>query len=344
VIGKDPRDGRRLSVDLQSRTRFAPGGYAAQAIAAIENACLDIAAKQLGVPVHALFGGALRASAPIYWSHCGMYRAARPDLCDRLGLAPVRTLDDIEALGREVRRSGCAALKTNLLRFGGEGPRMHNPGFTAAGAGPAMEATPDLVADTVALLQAFARGAGKGVDLILDANFNFRAPGFIRMARALEPLGLRWMEADLPDPATLAAVRRSARTPIGSLETVFGRRAFAAFLEAQAVDVAIIDVTWNGLMESLAMAAIAEAFEVSVATHTYAGPLASVMSAHLAMAIPNLSLMEYDMDGSSWRDAFLTAPPRVEQGFYTPPGGPGWGCEVNEAVLRAHALADGGRS
>ena len=45
-----------------------------QAIAAIENALLDIKAKTYGVPVHALFGGPVRTTLPIYWSHCGNCR------------------------------------------------------------------------------------------------------------------------------------------------------------------------------------------------------------------------------------------------------------------------------
>ena len=37
-----------------------------QAIAAIENALLDIKGKALGVPVYQLFGGKLRDRIPVY--------------------------------------------------------------------------------------------------------------------------------------------------------------------------------------------------------------------------------------------------------------------------------------
>jgi L-alanine-DL-glutamate epimerase-like enolase superfamily enzyme len=39
---------------------YGAGGMNSQAIAAIENASLDVKAKALGVPVYALFGGAMR--------------------------------------------------------------------------------------------------------------------------------------------------------------------------------------------------------------------------------------------------------------------------------------------
>src|SRR4051794_37701166 len=62
VLGRDPCAFGRLGADLRNGVRLAPGGVADQAIAAIENACLDIAGKAAGIPVHALFGGPLRES------------------------------------------------------------------------------------------------------------------------------------------------------------------------------------------------------------------------------------------------------------------------------------------
>ena len=40
-----------------------------------------------------------------------------------------------------------------------------------------------------------------------------------------------------------------------------GRRAFRPFFDAYAMDVAIIDVIWNGWLESLKIAAMAESYE-----------------------------------------------------------------------------------
>ena len=50
VIGMDPRAVGRISASLHAITRLAAGGLNNQAIAAIENACLDLKAKALGVP------------------------------------------------------------------------------------------------------------------------------------------------------------------------------------------------------------------------------------------------------------------------------------------------------
>jgi len=74
VVGMDPRDVARLNATLHAVTRLAAGGLNAQAIAAIENACIDVKARALNVPVCQLFGGAVRDRITVYWSHCGMFR------------------------------------------------------------------------------------------------------------------------------------------------------------------------------------------------------------------------------------------------------------------------------
>ena len=75
VIGKDPRDIELINAHLRTHTVQSRGGINRQAVAAIENALLDIKGKALGVPVYDLLGGAVRKRSPVYWSHCGSYRA-----------------------------------------------------------------------------------------------------------------------------------------------------------------------------------------------------------------------------------------------------------------------------
>src|SRR6202035_164477 len=91
----------------------------------VELALWDIKAKALGVPVYELFGGPMRESMNLYWSHCGTTRARH---AQRLGLPPLRTYDDIVALGREVVERGFGALKTNIV-IPGEPASTYFPGF-----------------------------------------------------------------------------------------------------------------------------------------------------------------------------------------------------------------------
>jgi galactonate dehydratase len=222
VIGMDPREVGRNSATLHAMTRLSHGGLNAQAIAIIENACLDIKAKALGVPVYALFGGPFRTRIPLYWSHCGSRRVWRRDLFEtKWGYPPLRNLDDIAALGRSVIERGFNALKTN--------PCDLMPGWSKFSSGfrpmPGfLDRRPDnrIIGEMTQLLRAFRDGIGPDTGLMFDLNFNQRADGFIKIARALEPFNLTWLEIDTHDSEALALVRRSSRTPIGSLESRAG--------------------------------------------------------------------------------------------------------------------------
>lgn len=341
VLGLDPRRTLALSALLQARTRPAAGGLNAQAAAAIENACLDLKARALGVPVCELFGGPLREQLPAYWSHCGMYRLRRPDLFAGRGLVVPRGRDDLPALAREVAAGGWRALKTNLLRFGLDGAaEVLMPGFGRGAGHPARNLDGDLVDDARALLQGLQSGA-PGLQVMLDLNFNFRPEGARRLAAALAPLQPGWIEFDCPDPAALAFVRAHSPVPIASLEAVYGCQAMRPFLEARAVDVAIIDPMWNGFGEALRMAALADSHEVNVASHVYSGHLATAMAAHFCALVPNLRLMEAEGDRVPWLDALYDRPLVVDQGAVRLPEGPGWGIAVDEAALLRHPAVAG---
>ena len=52
--------------------------------------------------------------------------------------------------------------------------------------------------------------------------------------------------------------------------------------------------------------------------------------------IPNARILEYDVDDVPWRDELVSALPDISAGELRIPGGPGWGVELNEAVLADH--------
>lgn len=333
LIGTDPRPVQTIASTLWQKQIQAPGGVNARAIAAIENALLDIKGKALGVPVHELFGGPVRTRIPVYWSHCGSYRVRNHHM---VGSKPLRTFDDIAALGAEVKQKGFKGLKTNILPWDGEKLTNFQPGFGRGPGFPELNADRKVIQSLQRQLQAFRDGAGPDMNLHLDINYHFKTEGNLAIARAVEPFDLTWLEIDTWDPGSLAYIRRHAPCPIASLESVTGRRAFRPFLDAYATDVAIIDVIWNGFLESIKIAAMAEAYEVNVAPHNYYGHLCSAVSAHFCAVVPNFRVMEIDIDSVAHRDELFINAPVIENGDLIIPDRPGWGVEVNEAAVRAH--------
>ena len=150
-----------------------------------------------------MLGGPIRDRMQVYWSHCGTYRARYADrIKEWAGVEPVRTLDDVVALGaRGAGDKGFKGLKTNLIRFEPGRHYMYGPGTGGQPGFPELNADTDIADAAVDQLAAFREGAGTGVGLHLDTNFNYKIDGYIRLARALEPLDLVWLEIDLYDPA-----------------------------------------------------------------------------------------------------------------------------------------------
>jgi len=333
VIGMDPMDIELVNAVLATKSTQSRGGVVRQAIAAIENALLDIKGKALGVPVYQLFGGKLRDRIPVYWSHCGSYRMRNPDLC---GTPAVRSYDDMARTGEEVRKKGFTACKTNIAMEVDGRLRAYRPGFVVGKGFPERNWDAFIARSAAKTVEAFRAGAGPDVGIMLDTNFHFRTEGFKRIAEAVGPTGLTWLELDIHDPKSIAMIRRDAPCPIASGETLLERRDFRPYLEAYAFDTAIVDVIWNGFAESLKIAAMADVYEVNVAPHNFYGHLASAISAHFCAAVPNFRIMEIDIDGVPWRDEIVDNPPVFENGDYLLPKGPGWGVEPNEAAMRRH--------
>ncbi|MCI2423205.1 mandelate racemase/muconate lactonizing enzyme family protein [Saccharopolyspora sp. K220] len=332
VIGADPRRIRSLEAVLLSRTREAAGGLMQRAIGAIVNAALDAKARALDVPVCELFGGPVRERIPLYWSHCGLSRIR---MTEALGTPPLRDLDDIRALGAEVRERGFRALKANLMVFDGQRIVLRLPAWGDEGF-PALEPSPALLTGVAEVIAAFRDGAGPGVEVLLDVNFNVKGEGIGRIARELGPLGLSWLEVDTFEPLALRSARE-AGVRIASCEALYGIRGYRQFFEERAVDVPVIDVAWNGFPEAVRIADLADSYDLNIAPHNYAGHLLTFMSAHLAAVAPNLAIMEYDVDGVPWRDEVFTAAPTIVDGQLILPDGPGWGCQPDEEAIRAHS-------
>jgi L-alanine-DL-glutamate epimerase-like enolase superfamily enzyme len=331
VIGKPVADHERIHAELYCLTRPAAGGVVAEGLGAIENALLDAKAKGLGVPCHALLGGKLRDRIPLYWSHCATWRINHPDYYK----PAITDLDGVKAMGREVREKGFAALKTNLFIYEKGGLRGWRPGFGVPFA-PELNVDRRVLRNLRAHLEALRDGAGPEVELLLDLNFNAKTEGYLKILRAIADIEMFWVEIDSYDPEALAFIRRRSPHPVSSCETLLGLREFLPYFRAQAMDVAIVDAVWNGVWQSMKIAAAAEAHEVNVAPHNFYGHLASMMNAHFAAAVPNLRIMEIDIDRLPWDHELFTGVPVIEDGQLVVPDAPGWGIEPDEEAIRAH--------
>lgn len=320
-----------------ARTRPAAGGIAAEGIAALENALLDVQAKKLGIPCYELLGGKVRDTLRVYWSHCPAWRINHPKY---FGPA-ITDLAGVAEMGKEASRRGFTGLKTNLFIFDDGPAYAWRPGF-AAPFQPDLNIERRHVRNLRDNIEALREGAGPDMDILLDVNFHAKTEGFLKLLRGISDLDVFWVEIDSYSPDALAYIRSHSPHPISSCETLFGAREFLPYFQKNAVDVAIIDVVWNGAWQAKKIAALADIHEVNVAPHNFYGHLCTMMNAHFACSVPNFRIMETDIDRLAWDEELFTHVPEYKDGHLVVPDRPGWGTEPDEDALRRYPPRAGG--
>ncbi len=333
LVGADPLRISEADSLMYTRTVPAWSGIAAHARAALTNALLDIKGKAFGVPVADLFGGRLRDRIPLYWSHCGNARIRTPRI---MQLPKLTTYEELSDLTAECRERGYKALKMNIFAHDGERFQTFAPGHGWSEGFPALNLDRETIQFAIRQIEAARKGAGDDFPLMLDLNYNFKLEGFLKILRALEPYDLEWAELDKYDPTSVALMRERTRVPIASGESLYGLAEYRPYFERAAMDVAVVDVIWNGYLQSANIATLADAYDTNVAPHNFYGPLADCISAQFAAATPNFRIMEYEVEDVPWRHDLVTHPPVVENGEMLVPNRPGWGTDINEAAVAAH--------
>jgi L-alanine-DL-glutamate epimerase-like enolase superfamily enzyme len=312
---------------LISRTRQSQGSIITKAISGIMNALLDIRAKHLGVPVYELFGGPLRQGIELYWSHCGTTRVRA---WDKVGKPQIKNAAGVADLTREIEDSGYQTIKTNILVEDALGMYVYMPGFAKGGGG--YERNP--LSDKRVHIPCSDR-----FDTIIDLNYNFKTEGYVdfidNLPADVSPL---WIELDTPDAKACRYIRDRSPYPICSGENLYGLAGYKPFFDNYSMDICSIDILWNGFERSLDIAKLADLYEMSVTPHNYYSHLATFMAAQFCACVPNLRMMEYDVDDVPWREDLVSHTPQIHAGRMTMPTGVGWGTDINEDALHTRLL------
>jgi galactonate dehydratase len=178
----------------------------------------------------------------------------------------------------------------------------------------------------------------KRVDLAVDMHGRYDATTGKRVAKALEPFNLLWLEEPVP-PENIDAmrdVRESTSTPICCGENLFLRHGFRELLEKRAADIIMPDLQkCGGLLEGRKIADMAHAYYVPLAPHCVVSPIGLMASCHVCAAVPNFLVLEWHWIQrlELWR-SFVREGEIIEKGFVTLPDRPGLGVEMDETAAR----------
>jgi galactonate dehydratase len=290
------------------------GLVSATAYSAIEQALWDLAGKSLDVPTYTLFGGRVRETLQVY---ANINRATKP-----------RTPAGFAATAKAAVRDGFRAVKAAPW-----------DGFPAPGSSAA--AIDAAVESGIASVAAMRDAIGPDVELMVDCHSFFDVPLAERVARRLEPQQLAWYEEPVaPEKIEdTREIRRRIKQPMAAGEILYGVAGFAPLSRNQTVNVIMPDVKHcGGLLELTRIAAVAETDGVTVAPHNPSGPVSTAASVQVCAVLKNFRLLEFQWGESEWRHDILNPPERFEHGMIRVPERPGFGIELNEAVVRAHLM------
>lgn len=321
VIGQDPMNTEAIQQMLFKVTMRQIGGLAHQAIAAIDAALLDIKGKALGVPVYQLFGGAVRDKIRVYHTHCGRRTPQNPRV------PPVNSLSDVPGCASAIKEIGFTAIKLGTPAYAGAIPR---PTDTHG------DISNKVLDQFVAWVGAWRDAMGPDVDIALDVDFQYKMGGILKLARALEPFRLMWLEAETLDAEALRTVKLSSSTPICIGESFYRPHDFKPYLEQHALDIIMPDIVWNGLTVGKKLADYANTYDIMFAPHNSHGALGTLQCVNLCATCANFVILEYEFDDNPWRNDLVTHPLELRDGYLELPVRPGMGSDLDEVEVARH--------
>jgi L-alanine-DL-glutamate epimerase-like enolase superfamily enzyme len=188
-----------------------------------------------------------------------------------------------------------------------------------------------------ASIGALRAALGEKSRLLLDAHWVYTLDESVQLAKKLEALNAAVLEAPI-NPEDIDAhvlLAQASAVPIAIGETERTRYQFKPWLVRRAADLLQPDVGRTGISELLKIAHMAEAFNTPVAPHLSVGlGICIAASIHVAAAIPNLYLLEYQPPVFELANSLLVSPLVCQAGQYHLPEGVGLGVEIDEQKLR----------
>jgi L-alanine-DL-glutamate epimerase-like enolase superfamily enzyme len=321
ILGGDPFRVERLWSMMASRAhQRGRRGMLMMAISGIDIALWDIIGKATRTPLYRLLGG-YRDTLEAYAS-AGFY--AR-DKDPRALAEEVGTYAAQGFRGVKIKVGRNPELMTNMLHD------MVEPRYATAS-----------LEEDVERVRLAREALGPGVGLAVDANNAWTPDVALRFMRAVEPLGIRWLEEPVPtdDITGSALVARQLDTPVAGYETETGLSGFRELIARRAVDIVQPDVIWTGgITETRKVAALAQAYGMPVIPHVFSSAVSTVANMHLIASLPNAGLLEFDQNPNPLRtELFEEVIAPAADGTVRLPERPGLGVTLNQRTIERYRI------
>ena len=308
LVGRDPRDitaiwellynGSRSHYALREGRAFPTvgrRGITMSALSGIDIALWDLLGQSLGQPLWRLLGGRCRERVPAYASG---------------GWAPVG------AIGKQLLQYVERGHRAVKMRVGLQDKSVD---------------------DSAARVREVRDTLGPDIGLMVDAHGTWSVRQAQRFARKVEDCDLAWLEEPV-SPENIpgqAEVRASTDIPIASGESEQTRFAFRDLIDARAVDVCQPDLAIaGGITETVRIAALAAAHELTVAPHLWGGAVLFAAGLHLCVATPCATTVEFSRGENPLLNDLTEEGFELVDGYVTAPDRPGLGLTLRRDFVR----------
>jgi galactonate dehydratase len=342
LVGRDVFDIENHWNNLFSLVNFCGfAGAEMRAISAIDIALWDLLGQYLSQPIYNLLGGRNRERVAVY-NTCVSYGKYDDYTAWNKGRAG--------ELAQDLLKQGIKAMK--IWPFDQFGTTLAGPAKphgkvaiwgqeTAAGTlGHSL--SKQEMQSALAILDDIRRATNGEMSVAIEGHARWDLLQATRIARALEPYDVLWLEEIMPPDNVDAFVRLKSSTsvPICQSERAFTRFRFREFVEKPAADVIMPDLSWSGgFTETRKICSLADTYYLPITLHDTIGPVGLWAATHMMLHIPNAMIQEVVRGYvHGWYNDVLTESLSIEDGELHLNGKPGLGAALRPELLSRPGL------
>lgn len=338
LIGMDPRNSEDIWQFLYRGAYFRRGPIAMAAYGAIDMALWDIKGKLANMPLYQLFGGKSRDGAMCYAHATG---ADLEDLMDSVAAY-------VDEGYKAVRvQCGIPGMPTASYAVPEEkGARNYITDYTGIrptveiwDSGKYMRFMPE------ALMRIRER-FGPELHILHDVHHRLTPREAAEFAKAVEPVGLFWLEDPTPadDQDALKLLRRHSAVPVAIGEVFNSIYDCNKLIEQELIDYIRVAATYaGGITHVKRIVDLAALHHVKTGFHGAPShsPLCMAAQAHLNAWAPNFGVQEYLVLGTPECDALFPSEHRMENGMVYVSDAPGLGVDFDESEVARYEYQPG---
>jgi len=329
LVGRDADRIEDLWQLMHQNAYWRNGPIENNAISGVDMALWDIKGKMAGMPLYQLFGGKCREGVPVYRHADGRDVA---EVCDNI---------------LKFKEMGITTIRCQCGGYGGESyGTVPKTAPSGALVGVYLDSR-EYIRNTTKLFDGIRGKLGYEINLVHDVHERIAPPDAIKLAKALEPFDLFFLEdpVQIEHLSWLRNLRQQTSIPIAQGELFNNPAEWKTIIADRLIDFVRVHLSQiGGITPARKLQVFAEQFGVRTAWHGPGdmSPIAHAANIHIDLAAPNFGVQEWSgIEPPNFIIQELRGPhgalldvfpglPEFKDGYVYPNEQPGLGVDIDE--------------